>query len=426
MKRRNAQSRRAITLLEVLISIGVLSVGLLGAATMLPLAKYYSEEASKFDRAAALGQEAYHDMQIRGYLSIRRWTKPSVGAFNYTNISAFVIDPLGYGYAIANGTTQPQYFPAFPNNGANPPVAGAPQVFRGSIDINNIWNDASPVPPKAATFVAMPYQVADRIFRSTDDLLFDRPERPELRPTTPSGALSPDYNGDFSWFVTLSHPPADIAAATSNNLVNAVGMQRFVASLVVFYKRQIDLNPADWPGPPTQQQPPPERLVYADFVQPPAYVNASYAPPAYTTPLPSAVAVYHGGGALRLRTIAATMSSGGGTISTRNWLDGLKPNQYIMLSANFADAAASAGGYPQLAWYRIISVDDAPQVSGGIATRLVNVTGADWPATASYNGTPIWIDADGAGGATAFCTIADGAVAVYEDVITVDHSLLRD
>ncbi len=413
MKRRNAQSRRAITLLEVLVSIGVLSVGFLGAATMLPLAKYYSEEASKFDRASALGQRAYHDMQIRGYLNIKRWTKPDVNAFTYTNIAAFVIDPLAYGYAIANGTTQPQYFPAFPSNGVNPPVAVAPVVFRGSIDVTNLWNDASPAQPNKGAFVAMPYQVADRIFRSTDDLVFDRPDRPDQRPSTPSGALSPDYNGDFSWFLTLSHPPADIAAASNNNLSNAAGMQRFVASLVVFYKRQIDLNPADYPGLPTQQEPPPERIVYADFLQSPAFANQAF------TVAPNAVGAYFGGGALQLRTIAG--------VGATNWLDGLKPNQYIMLSANFVDAAAGAGGYPQLAWYRIISVDEEPQVSGGIATRIVNVSGPDWPASVTFDGnTTVWNDADGNGGDTAIARSPMAPLPSMKTSSWSNISLLRD
>jgi type II secretory pathway pseudopilin PulG len=133
---RSNRDRGGVSLLEVLISIGVLSVGMLGAATMLPLAKYYATEASKFDRASTLGQQAYHDLQIRGYLSIKKWLKPDIAGLNYNNASAMLVDPLAWSYASANGTPIPNFFPAFPNNGTNPPLSSGPIVFRTNIDIN--------------------------------------------------------------------------------------------------------------------------------------------------------------------------------------------------------------------------------------------------------------------------------------------------
>lgn len=403
------RDRGGVSLLEVLISIGVLAVGMLGAATMLPLAKYYATEASKFDRASTLGQQAYHDLQIRGYLSIKKWLKPAIPGLNYNDASAMLIDPLAWSYASANGTPIPNFFPAFPNNGVNPPLSSGPIVFRTNIDVASTWNEAAPQPPLNPNYLPMPYQLADRIFRANDDVLFDVPGRSDGRPTTPSGALAPDYAGDFSWFVTVSHLPTDLS--------NTLNRQRYVASLVVFYKREINLNAADWPGPPAQDEPPPERIVYADFLQPPVFGNQSY------PLLATAIGVYPGGGAVMLRTIP----NAGAT----NWLDGLKPNQYVMLSANYV--FGSSATFPKVSWYRIVSVDaGAVQNASGQMTRIVNLDGADWPATSSLGSPPgvgaslIWNDADGAGGDTAFCTIANGAIAVYEDVITVENSLIKD
>ncbi len=405
--------RTGVSLLEVLISIGVLAIGMLGAATMLPLAKFYATEASKFDRASALGQQAYHDMQIRGYLSIKKWLKPQVGGFNYTNASVVLLDPLARSYADATGAPAPQFFPAFPNNGSSPPVPSAPQVFRSNLDINGAWNDAVPAEPPNPQYVAMPYPMADRIFRAADDLVFDIPTRSGQRPSAQSGSLSPDYAGDFSWFVTISHPPVDV-----NNTLN---MQRYVASVVIFHKREINFNPADWPGPPAQDEPPPERMVLADFLQTPVYGNQVYPLPA------SAVGAYAGGGAVMLRTIQGI----GGT----NWLDDLKPNQYVMLSANFGVIDFANGNlkstFPKASWYRIVSVDAGAKISGGVATRIINVDGADWPAANANGGFGIWTDADGSFGSpsgqdTVYCTIANGAIAVYEDTIVVNNSLLKD
>lgn len=66
-------SRSGVTLMEVLASICVIAVGLLGAFTMLPLAKYYLGEANKYDRAITTAQEAFESMQIRGVLDPAVW-----------------------------------------------------------------------------------------------------------------------------------------------------------------------------------------------------------------------------------------------------------------------------------------------------------------------------------------------------------------
>lgn len=412
-------NRRAagITLMEVLVSIGVLAIGLLGAATMLPLAKYYSAEANTYDRASTLGAQAYHDLQIRGYLGPKKWIDPA-GTFTFTNQSIIVIDPLAITYAestyAATAATQnlvPVFFPAFPSNNPSPPVAGAPICFRTTVDITNNWPDSAPQPKSSTGGISMPLAMADRVFRSNDDLIFDIPGRTDLRPKTPTGSLAPDFNGDFSWFVTVSHSAGDA--------FNAANMQRFQCSVVVVKKRELDLNPNDWQPPPLGEKPPPERMVLADFINAPAYIGGMWPPPS------GAVAVYPDA-ALNLRTTAS--------FGATNWLDGLRPNQYIMLSANFL-AAASFGKmtFPVAGWYRIVSAGDAAQVSGGIASRQVVVTGTPWPATSTL-GPPsqaLWIDADGKAGApngpdTVFCTIVDGVVAVYDDVITLDGSLMRD
>jgi type II secretory pathway pseudopilin PulG len=405
------QARRGITLLEVLVSIGVLSIGMLGAATMLPLAKYYSAEASKYDRASTLGAQAYHDMQIRGYLSPKKWIDPA-GSFNFTNASVVMVDPLAMTYAsetyastAATVSLAPVFFPALPTNNPNPPVPTAPIVFRTNVDITNNWPDAAPLPKSANGGVAMPFSMADRIFRSNDDLVFDVPSRSDRRPQTPTGWLSPDYSGDYSWLVTVSHPAVD--------LFNAPNMQRLECSLVVFYKRDVNLNPSDWPGPPTNKKPPPERMVYADFLQQPA------------NGVP-----FFSGGTVRLRTIGTGTPPMTTQVQAQtNWLDGLKPNTYVMLSAMFNSATGSGlPPFPRVGWYRIISVDEGAQVVGNSASRIITLDGDDWSAMNDNNGNPLWQDGDAGQNTspTVFCTIADGAVAVYNDSILLDGSVLRD
>lgn len=396
--------RRGISLLEVLVSIGVLLVGFVGAATLLPIAKFYSTEANKYNRASVLGQVALHDLQIRGYLSPKKWVDPA-GAFGFVNSSFLVVDPLGMSYAAANGQPQPVFFPAWPYTQANPPPAGVPSMFRCNLDISNAWPDSADTPIKPNP-LAMPFAEADRIFRLNDDLIFDVPTNGDDRPRATSGSLSPDYAGDYSYFFTMSHTPAD--------LNNAKNMQRFLVSIVVCYKRDLTLFQGGLPQGAT----PPERLVLADFLQP-ASPN---------TP-------FYDGGALFLRTNQG-----------KEWLLNIKPNTYMMLVSNFADAVVGPAGHPRMGWYRIVSVDEGPQpVQGqsGFFGRVVTVAGADWPPLQYLDPvtgvqSQLWIDADvtspppsppfpsGSGEpATVFAALMTDVIAVYDDLIMVDNSLLR-
>ncbi len=62
-------SRRGISLLEVLISIGILSIGLLASLALIPAGRTYMKKAAVDDRAAALVPNAYVTMKTLGLLS---------------------------------------------------------------------------------------------------------------------------------------------------------------------------------------------------------------------------------------------------------------------------------------------------------------------------------------------------------------------
>lgn len=479
---RNCTARRGITLMEVLISIGVLALGVSGGAALLRMSIYFQTETTKYDRGGALAQQAMHDLQVKNYLSPRRWifvdpTNPLppfslegiatgggggglVQSSSYTPFSAFCIDPLGFAYVNASTTADrfPCYFPAFPNVAPAAPGTTArqtyapPTIYRAGITANDYWPPAATQP--LASPIPMSFAVADRFMRSSDDVMFEtdrasllaqNPNNIDLRPTAitsmagnlPS-AVAPNFAGDYSWIATVSRVPSDMLQGP----LIAASLHRFQVSVVVLQKRDLTL----WPAALTDESPPSERLVYAMFTQ---YGGQSGSNMQVTSP-------FYGGGGLQLYVYENGSPPPLGQPS-RHWLDNIKPNTYLMLAANFVDSVSGATVYPQLAWYRILNVDDGPNQDPTNAARWyrnLTVTGGDWPGMwfqwksgsgAPLSGTPsqLWYGADPnapnammpfatgtASPATqapvAFCTLMNDSIAEFDQTITLDYSLVRE
>lgn len=66
-------ARRGISLLEVLISAFVLSVGMLGLLSLVPLGGYRMGQVNQFDRAAATGRHAFREFKTRDMLEPNKW-----------------------------------------------------------------------------------------------------------------------------------------------------------------------------------------------------------------------------------------------------------------------------------------------------------------------------------------------------------------
>ena len=83
--------RSGITLLEVLISVFVLSVGLMGMAALLPVGRYAIVETGKADRAGACGRAALHQIKVCRMLDPVNWSNQAAG----NSGGSFAVDPLG-------------------------------------------------------------------------------------------------------------------------------------------------------------------------------------------------------------------------------------------------------------------------------------------------------------------------------------------
>src|SRR3954470_6683876 len=71
---RNPKSKRsALSLTEVLIAMGILTLGLLGVASVFPVGSFYMQKADTSDRASAIAQSVMNDLMARGMLNPRSW-----------------------------------------------------------------------------------------------------------------------------------------------------------------------------------------------------------------------------------------------------------------------------------------------------------------------------------------------------------------
>jgi hypothetical protein len=65
--------RPGLSLTEVLISMGILTLGLLGVASVFPVGSLYMQKADVSDRGSAIAQSVFSDLMARGMLNPRSW-----------------------------------------------------------------------------------------------------------------------------------------------------------------------------------------------------------------------------------------------------------------------------------------------------------------------------------------------------------------
>lgn len=415
--------RAGISLLEVLISIFVLVVGILGLAALIPIGRFEVQEAGKLDRAATSGKQAYREMRLRGLLDARNewlWFDESAKTFKSVldpNTMQFRLDFTTKGYA-PPFAIDPLMF-ADPRNydavwGAPPPDTPSPHTFP-----YNIVNDATivglsnfPQIPRLSLNQLMPISggapdydgwtedqqklsaaLCNRVFQSRDDLSFFLPDDRDNRPVqqfsidavgtnsndfilqTPAKRLAPMTLGEYSWMVTVSPTVGELYDWTTMTYVPE-RMRTFVVSVVVFHKRPISLLPND----PTANDPPAERTVAVEFTG-------------------SGV----GGGSVHLESDAP------------NYLRDLRPNQWILVTGRINVPSLPLNQMPAVAkWYRIVTVDDGSRPDH----RDVTLDGPDWnPGHFAVLGSDVGDEGEDIHAAA---SIFDGVVAVYDKTMQLD------
>jgi type II secretory pathway pseudopilin PulG len=461
--------RQAITLLEVMISIMVMSIGLLGLASLIPVGRYQMVEALKLDSGTTLGRAAFRDILVRGAFRPENWlyctsgtttgtavigpAKPSSiapvsTAFQVSPASGpqysppfapLVLDPLGFANASQNGSagdvTAMQTFPYGLSMFNDGPQGSAPRLSRITLRQFSSTSAACPFPYTSTgssplskyTLTIMPYPAADRMFRSTDDLDFAIPNRndPTLKPlqnwyntTMISGTLgNPGAArmslGAFSYLVTISpdlgealgSPMLQSSSPAAHQPTQGNAATTRKFSVAVVAVYRRDLSP-------------PTTLVNPSPGSPPRGERMAWVDFATRNDI-------------RLR-----ITTSGGYTAAKQAL-GVKENEWIMVTGK-ATNYMFGNPFTQtiIQWYRVVSGSIEPkQLNGTTWYRSLRVVGPDWnqgglAANVSGASQGIFQDADGTGypdignPPTGFGTIIGGAVGVYEKTMILDGSSL--
>lgn len=284
-------SRAAITLTEVLISMGILTLGLLGVAALFPVGGFYMQKAEISDRGSAIAQQAMNDLVARGMLNPVSWqtlvTSPPISNVDGPNNSftrplgramsqemyltpyllqpaplrpkylaqrfgsAYVIDPRGIAATTFTGASPLHRLVAtFPVDAYNAlTYYSAPEWQTWSSSQSVTWpirrvTFGQPDPMSVTGSSRMDAVFAETFFSGHDDVAIDLPERddrPSVQPwdvSTTSGStmpLSRQWSGEYSWLATV--------VPTTSAAHGAIGRNpepyEYDVSVVVFYKRAI-------------------------------------------------------------------------------------------------------------------------------------------------------------------------------------------
>lgn len=329
-------ARRGISLLEVLITIFVLTAGLLGIAALVPVGFVLNSHATRADRSAACGRAAMREIETRDMLNYKNWFTAAGDPWrpfphDRRRINPFVIDPL---FIAENGDIANSR--VFPYNADVDPTL---QLTR--ITLAGLYDPSE---------LALSKALAEQVSMCRDDIIFEPPTGDsEGRPVFVAA-----FQGDYSWMAMVTPAESENPAPSDPPYQVSTRLDQrrmFTVTVVVFYKRVTVSTGVDTPS---------ERQVQVDIVG---------------------------------RTTILSDVSGTGL------LEGLAPNQWIMISGMLKPAADDPKPRPLHRWYRIASVGQAANKN----QLTLKLAGPDWPPDTA-----------------AVATIVDKVVGVFERTIELD------
>ena len=100
---------KGVTLIEVLIAMGVLTIGLLSVASLFTVGAFYVRQGEVQDRARVIAEEAFNDIIAYRMLDTPKWImyNEDEGMFNQSVTEMIkylhITDPLAIGSVSYNG-----------------------------------------------------------------------------------------------------------------------------------------------------------------------------------------------------------------------------------------------------------------------------------------------------------------------------------
>ena len=354
-------SRAGVTLIELMFACGIVLVGLLGVAALIPLAGFEIDRGLTADRMSAAGRNAVANFDIRSMRRADMYVNPDGTPFDPTvqqlplyppnsGSLSFCIDP-GYLHFHLGGPAplpigrSPRLFPSWGPQAlslihGNVPAAKQPRMHRVAIRNH-----------PGGTLISR--VLADKLFVAQDDLAIFRPADPTLPPVQVYGSGTQysrrQFNGNFSWLATL---------VPELNQPRSL-YDQFILSIVVFDDRDARFDSGL--GTNSRPEPIPERVLDIELL------GGGF-----------------GGGEARLEGPTATSVD----VRSGDWVM-LAAQAIVFPSIPVAIARLKAS--PPLAsgkitrshfrWYRVLHSELDPRPVAGRWVRDITLEGPDWMRT---------------------------------------------
>jgi hypothetical protein len=391
---RTPHSRRAISLLEVLVSMGILTIGLLSIASLLPLGLFQTQKAITEDAKAIIGHNAYREFRTRGMANPYTWINNNVGVLQRNPATnrdepyearfnpGVAIDPWGIAM-MASASPSISGSDVFPLNRSD--MGGqneGPSLRR--VTIRSVWPDHS------GTNTQMNLQVneelARNVFVSHDDTIWEKsnnPDGPAISrwetdvPSNPGVYFRREYAGNYSWLATMvpRYPPYGGAATLRRPLP-----AEWRVSIAIFHRRN------------------PRVLFRDDGLSPERQIKVKN-----DDPPSDLVAFGLGGGQLLIDDPRPAEFKVGEWVLVSGWYDPSGNAQRNTMGTNAC-----------FLWYRVVSFDRSND-NNTQTYPTVTLAGPDWAwmlgSAATNNRSPC---------IPSHITILDGCVGVFEKTIHLE------
>ncbi|MFN3148761.1 hypothetical protein [Bremerella sp.] len=463
------RSHHGVTLIEVMMSTMVVSLGILGLVALIPLGTHLTERGVRADRIAALGPRAFHEARARGYFNPNNWVDQASGtspAFMTNTRPAmlvrqpYLIDPTFFGGTGAHSSRR--FFPyptKFARGGSADPYTDANMTttWNGSTQINGTGSDGNKLirmwrlGVERAPGVGLSLAQSQFAFQSNDDLAFERPSDGELSSfqrfyQRGGTGVRRQALGEYSWMVMLVpeptetfecrgttsdvvtrpyenwlNPPIDYnhtdATVTTTvrgdlrNIVDAKATDEYMAHVIIMRNRLGLIPEGDTSTTPSgavdgEDAADPESLEYTN--ERVLRVTDFFSSGGFST---GEVTIFQEGGTLEQAEDQTLKLSNGDWIClarrlpSRRIFPGMPPTR--------TNSRYPRGDLYQ--WYKVVMVDDVVPDGSGNYSRRLTINGPDWPVSAT--------DADSAGALLSTPThaiIVDGVVGVYSKRVRLE------